>query len=170
LAEVGEDFAVSFPANGRMTSAEIGADRISVQLDDETTERSVPASSLTAIHGASIRREEMHPAPTDSSSIIDRMLGKEGTTVTEETQYVVALRSSSMGEVWYLVADTFNFRKSLGDEAGYLLAENLKRLLAKLSGAAPQAVLDSFVTAMLAGYPLPPPVDSLLGFLRQASA
>jgi hypothetical protein len=170
VAEVGEDFAVSFPANGRMTSIEFGDGQLHVQLEEDSVERSVPAASLTAIHGSSIRRQEMHPAPLESSSFLEKFFGKEGVAVSEDEQYVVAIRSSAVGEVWYLVADTFNFRKSLGPEAGYLLDQNLKQLLAKVVAAAPQAVLDSFVTAMLAGYALPPPVDSLLEFLRRASA
>jgi hypothetical protein len=137
-----------------------------VHLDDGGSERIVSPSSVAAIHGASIRRESMHPAPLDTPSIVERALGKEGVAVVEDLQYVIALRVASVGELWYLVADTFNFRKSLGSEGGYVLDANLRALLRKLVAFAPQAVQDGFVTALLADLPLPPPLDSLMEFFR----
>ncbi len=160
------DFGISFPANARIASFEFGAGDLHVHLDDGGSERIVSPSAVAAIHGASIRREAMHPAPLDTPSFVERALGKEGVVVSEDLQYVIALRISSVGELWYLVADTFNFRKSLGDEGGFVLDRNLRALLRKLTAFAPQAVLDGFVTALLADLPLPPPLNSLMEFFR----
>ena len=164
-----DDFAISFPANARIASVEFTPRDLHVFLEDGGSERIVSPAAIAAIHGASIRRPAMHPAPLDTPSIVERALGKEGVAVSEQLQFVVALRVSTVGELWYLVADTFNFRKSLGVEGGYLLRQNLRALLRRLSEFAPQAVLDSFVTALLADLPLPPPVDSLMEFFRVVS-
>jgi len=164
-----EDFAVSFPANARLSSIEFVDGAVVLQFEDGGPPQSVPVKSLAAIHGGSIRTEAQHPAPLDSPSMMDKMFGREGVAVTENVQYVVGLRAVGVGEVLYLVADTFNFRKSLGDDAGLVLEQNLKALIAKLTTVAPSAVQDSFVTALLGGMQLPPPMDSLMEFLRSAS-
>ena len=161
-----EDFGISLPANARVSSMTFGDTALHVHLEDGGSERIVSPTSLAAIHGASIRSEGQHPAPLLSSSLVERMLGKEGVTVTEATQYVIALRAAKVGELWYLVADTFNFRSTLGADAGNVLDQNLRALLAKLTAFAPQAVEDAFVTAMLADLPLPPPLGSLMEFFK----
>ena len=161
-----DDFAISFPANARIASVEFTPRDLHVFLEDGGSERIVAPADIAAIHGGSIRRAAMHPEPL---RIVERALGKEGVAVSEQMQYVVALRATTVGELWYLVADTFNFRKSLGVEGGYVLLQNLRALLRRLSEFAPQAVLDSFVTALLADLPLPPPLDSLMEFFRVVS-
>lgn len=160
------DFEISLPANARIASIEFGDDQLRIQLDDGGSERIVSAASLAAIHGAEIRSEGLHPAPLMSSSVVERMMGKEGIAMTEARQYVIALRAAKVGEFWYLVADTFNFRTSLGAEAGNVLERNLRALLEKITALAPQAVQDSFVTALLADLPLPPPLGSLMEFFK----
>jgi len=165
----GEDFGVSFPPNARLASLEFGARDLHAHLDDGGSERIVSASAIAAIHGATIRREGVHPAPLESPSLVEKMLGKEGVAVSEDFQQVVAIRASSVGELWYLVADNFNFRKTLGAEAGYILDQNLRLLLRKLTTLAPHAVLDGYVTALLQNLPLPPPLDSLMEFFRVVS-
>lgn len=169
MSQSTDEFGVSFPANARIASLEFGDRDLRVHLDDGGSERIVGPTAIAAIHGASIRREGVHPAPLETSSIVGRVLGKEGTAVSEELQYVIALRASNVGELWYLVADAFNFRKSLGAEAGYVSERNLHALLRKLTDFAPQAVQDGFVTAMLADLPLPPPLASLMEFFRVVS-
>jgi len=164
-----DEFGVSFPANARIAGIAFGDSEMRVTLDDGGSERIVAPSAISAIHGASIRRESLRPAPLESSSIVERALGKEGVAVSEEVQYVVAIRVRSVGELWYLVADTFNFRKSLGSEAGYLSDQNLRAFLHRLTTFSPQAVQDGFVTAMLANLPLPPPLGGLLEFFRIVS-
>jgi hypothetical protein len=164
-----DEFGVTFPANARIASIEFADSEMRVHLEDGGSERIVAPSAIAAIHGASIRRESLRPAPLESSSIVERALGKEGVAVTQEMQYVVAMRVRSVGELWYLVADTFNFRKSLGSQAGYLSDQNLRAFLNKLTTFSPQAVQDGFVAAMLANLPLPPPLSSLLEFFRVVS-
>jgi len=163
-----DEFGVSFPANARIAGIGFADSEMRVTLEDGGSERIVAPSAISAIHGASIRRESVRPAPLESS-MIERAMGKEGVSVSEETQYVVAIRVRSVGELWYLVADTFNFRKSLGSEAGYLSDQNLRAFLHKLTTFAPQAVQDGFVTAMLQNLPLPPPLGGLLEFFRIVS-
>ena len=165
----GDEFGISFPANARIASLEFGERDLRVHLEDGGSERIVAPASIAAIHGASIRREGLHPAPLDSPSLVERALGKEGVAVSEEMQYVLAIRVAAVGELWYLVADTFNFRKSLGAEAGYVSDQNFRALLRRLTSFAPQAVQDAFVTAMLANLPLPPPLVSLMEFFRVVS-
>ncbi len=169
MNENSDEFGVTFPANARIAGIEFADSEMRVHLEDGGSERIVAPSAIAAIHGASIRRESLRPAPLESSSIVERALGKEGVAVTEEMQYVVAIRVRSVGELWYLVADTFNFRKSLGPQAGYLSDQNLRAFLHKLTTFSPQAVQDGFVTAMLANLPLPPPLGSLLEFFRVVS-
>ena len=163
-----DDFGISFPANARIASIEFGGAEMRVQLEDGGSERIVAPSAVAAIHGASLRRESVRPgAPLPS--MVERAMGKEGVEVSQEIQYVIAIRVRSVGELWYFVADTFNFRKSLGSQAGYLQDQNLRAFLNKLTTFAPQAVQDGFVAAMLANLTLPPPLDSLLEFIRAAS-
>jgi hypothetical protein len=164
-----DEFGVSFPANARIASIEFADSEMRLHLEDGGSERIVAPSAIAAIHGASIRRETLRPAPLESPSIVERAMGKERVAVTQEMQYVVAIRVRSVGELWYLVADTFNFRKSLGSQAGYLSDQNLRAFLNRLTTFSPQAVQDGFVTAMLANLPLPPPLNSLLEFFRIVS-
>jgi len=168
MTETG-DFQISLPANARIASMEFGDNQLRVQLDDGGSERIVAPSSIAAIHGAEIRSEGLHPAPLTSPTMVELMLGKEGLTRTEARQYVVAIRAAKVGELWYFVADTFNFRKSLGSQAGNTLEQNLHLLLERLTILAPQAVLDSFVTALIADLPLPPPLGSLMEFFKVVS-
>lgn len=165
MTETG-DFQVSLPANARIASMEFGDNHIRVQLDDGGSERIVSPASIAAIHGAEILSEGQHPAPLTSPTMVEVMLGKEGTALTQSRQYVIAIRAAKIGEFWYLVADTFNFRKSLGADAGNVLEQNLRTLLEKLTTIAPQAVQDSFVTALIANLPLPPPLRSLMEFFK----
>ena len=166
MSQTSDEFGIQLPANARIASMEFRDRDLGVHLDDGGSERIVTASNITAIHGATILREGVHPAPSDSPGIIERTLRPETVAVTEATQYVIAMRVMSVGELWYLVADTFNYRKTLGADAGYLLDQNLRTLLDKLTSFAPQAVQDGFVTALLADLPLPPPVGSLLEFFK----
>ena len=168
MTETG-DFQISLPANARIASMEFGDNQLRIQLDDGGSERIVSPSSIAAIHGAELRSEGLHPAPLTSPTIVEVMMGKEGLTRTEARQYVLAIRAAKVGELWYLVADTFNFRKSLGSQASNTLEQNLRSLLERLTTIAPQAVQDSFVTALLADLPLPPPLGSLMEFFKVAS-
>lgn len=167
--ETGDEFGVTFPANARIASIEFTDTEMRVHLEDGGSERIVAPSAIAAIHGASIRRESLRPAPLETPSVLERAQRKVGVAVTAEMQYVVAIRVRSVGELWYLVADTFNFRKSLGGQAGYLSDQNLRAFLNKLTTFSPHAVQDGFVAAMLANLPLPPPLDSLLEFFRVVS-
>jgi hypothetical protein len=164
-----DEFGISFPPNARLASVEFTPTDLRVLLEDGGSERIVPASDISALHGASIRREIMLPDLTKRTSFLDKVVQKETVEVQEAIQYVIALRASTIGELWYLVADTFNFRKALGAETGLVLDANLKLLVRKLASFAPRAVQDAFIAAMLAGSPLPPPITNIMEFFRTAS-
>ena len=76
------------------------------------------------------------------------------------------MRVDNVGELWYLLADSFNFRYTLGKDAAYVTEFNVRTLVKRLAAFAPHAVQDSFFAAILGGLPLPPPVESLVEFFR----
>lgn len=168
MSEAEGDFQVAFPANARLDRLHFEPGRLVVRFADDERESPVQPSQLRAIHGASILRESTLPDLGASTSLMTKMFGQEPVEVSEATQYALALRTASP-EVWYLVADTFNFRESLGADAGLMLHPNFVTLVRRLISFAPQAVQDAFVTAVAGSLPLPPPVGSLMEFLRVAA-
>jgi hypothetical protein len=169
VSDDASEFAISFPANARLASVRFAGTELHVTFEDGGSERIVSSPQISALHGASIRRVITLPDLTARSTIVDKVMGNDNVEVSEEMQWVVAIRSTTVGEVWYLMADTFNFRQSLGDDAGLVLAGNLRTFIRRLAAFAPLAVQDAFVAAMIGELPLPPPVDSLMDFLRTAS-
>jgi hypothetical protein len=116
-----------------------------------------------------LRSEEVHPAPLERGSLMDKFMGKESVAIEETFQHVVAMRVASAGELWYLVAETFNFRNALGADSEYVFDRNLRLLVRRLVDFAPQAQQDPFIAALLGGVALPPAMDGLLEFLRSVS-
>ena len=167
--ESDQEFAVTFPANARITGLTFGAGVLEVSFEDGGDDRVVRAASIAAIHGASIRRETMLPDTSRPVSLMDKVMGNDRMEVQEAMQHVFAIRETGVGELLYLVADTFNFRSALGADTALLQDANFRSLVRRLAAFAPNAVQDAFVAALLAGSPLPPPVDGLLEFLRIAS-
>jgi len=53
--------------------------------------------------------------------------------VEEELHFALAIRVQDADELWYLVADSFNFRSSLGTDAGYATEMNLRILVTRVS-------------------------------------
>lgn len=178
-----EDFAESgFPPNNRLiTVLFIENEKIlSIELDDGTS-YNIPADDVLSIYGARIRRESVRLSTEKKGG---GMMGKvallsvgipvnplpgksKDTTIkSEELQYVLGMRVKNKEKLWYLMASSFNFRKSLGAEAAYSLDINIKAFIQKLGSFCLQAKKDQFFESALAKTALPEPVNSLLEFMK----
>lgn len=172
----GEALSVALPPNMRLTGVTFDdkSQALVVTFEGDKT-RTVPAPMIRALHGARIRHEAvvttrlaqageaLEPAGLAMSA---RPVRRMAATVTEELHYALAMRVDGVDELWYLLGDSFNFRKSLRELATYSGELNVRAFVKRLSTFAPQAVRDSFFTAMLAHSPLPPPLNSLVEFFR----
>jgi hypothetical protein len=180
-----EEFGVSMPANARIGTIlfEAHSDVMRVQLADGGEERAVGANDLRSFYGARIRSISVSRVPPKSQGIALSPTVLKATTalpqtvfdtehrsgtevVREDLNYAIAMRIEKLPELWYLNASSFNFRKALGGDATFSTELNLRALVRKLCAFAPDAVRDSFFTAVLQNLPLPPPMDSLLEFFR----
>lgn len=183
-----EEFGVTMPPNARIGTLvfEDAERRLRIQLADGGEERLVGVEDVRALYGARIR----HVAVTRVSpraqgvalsstalmattrlpkSALDPTRRGETTIESEDLYYSLALRIERLPELWYLLANSFNFRKALADQATYSTEINLREFVRRLSKFAPDAVRDGFFTAVLQNSPLPPPVESLLEFFRLVS-
>lgn len=178
------DFDVALPPNARIGALSFDEARktLRVVLTDGGAERGAPVDSIRAFYGARIRHEILTHRPKQKRSKELLRFGasppstgaggrfsRETAVAAEELHYALALRVDGVGELWYLLAASFNFRKTLGDESTYSTDINFRTLVRRLCNFAPQAVQDSFFTAVLKGLPLPPPVESLREFFKIAS-
>lgn len=173
------------PPNARIKSIVFDqvARALRISLADGDAQRISPADAIRALHGARIRRETVTQLPPKArgpalSSIaltattgipvgLGALFGKKTNAVSEESlHYALAMRVDGVGELWYLLADSFNFRYTLGRDAAYVTEFNVRTLVKRLAAFSPQAVQDSFFAAVIGGLALPPPIDSLLEFFR----
>ncbi|HXW50937.1 MAG TPA: hypothetical protein VEJ41_03010 [Candidatus Acidoferrales bacterium] len=180
-----DDFGVSMPPNARIGQLffDDKTRTLHVSLADGGEERIIDIADLRSFFGARIRHVSVTRVPPKSqgvalSATALRATGglpqsalnptqRTGTeVVSEDLNYAVAMRVEKLPELWYLNANSFNFRKTLGDDATFSTEINLRSLIRRLSQFAPDAVRDGFFTAVLQGSPLPPPLDSLLEFFR----
>ena len=174
------------PPNARieLLTFDDGAHALSISLRGVEGSRAVEAGSISSLSGARIRHDQVVKVVKDAERTFDfgrfaataavgapiiAMKPKEGTAVTENLHHALAMRVDGVPEVWYLLAQSFNFRKALGQDAGYSSELNLRAFLKRLAAFAPNAAKDSYTTAMIDRKDLPPPVDSLIDFLRTAS-
>lgn len=180
-----EEFGVAMPPNARIGTlvVEDAQRRLRIQLADGGEERLLAPEDLRALYGARIR----HVSVTQSvpkaqgvalsstalmasgrlpQSLLDPSRRGDAGIQSEEHYYVIAMRIERLPELWYLIATSFNFRKTLGTDATYSTELNLREFVRRLCKFSPDAVRDGFFTAVLQGSPLPPPVDSLLEFFR----
>lgn len=179
--------ASSFPPNERIETVTFddGARTLGVLLRGSDEARAVPAASVAALYGARIRHDSITGgsagggisyvkiAATVVTGIpmgITKGGPKQKAVAGTEFHHALALRVAGIPQVWYLLAASFNFRKALGAEATYSGDINLKLFVKRLTAFAPQAAHDSYFAAAVANADLPPPLDSLLEFLRAASA
>ncbi|MBV8171108.1 MAG: hypothetical protein JO219_04160 [Candidatus Eremiobacteraeota bacterium] len=176
-----EEFGVKLPPNARLAGMQFddGAGVLKVSFSDGG-DRAVKPDGVVALHGGRIRHEQIISSPRKISGaqmfVAETVAGSTGkatrsstgelVATKEDLHFALALRVAGVGELWYLLADSFNFRKALGPDAGYSTEINLRALVRKLAAFAPLATQDSFFTAIVGGLPLPPPVDSLIEFFR----
>jgi hypothetical protein len=95
---------------------------------------------------------------------------KEKSVVGKDFHHALALRVADVPIILYLLAASFNFRKSLGAESTYSTETNLKLFVKRLAAFAPQAAKDEYIAATVGNTPLPDPLDSLLDFFRATFA
>ena len=174
------------PPNARidLLTFDDDARTLSISLRGGEGARTIEAGAVSALIGARIRHDQVVKIIKNAERTVDigrfaataavgaPMLStkpKEGTAVNEELHHALAIRIAGVPEVWYLLAQSFNFRKALGPEAGYSSELNLRAFLKRLAAFASGATKDAYVTAMIDRKDLPPPVDSLIDFLRTAS-
>jgi hypothetical protein len=183
---VSEPQSYAPPPNARIEQLTFddGARALSISLRGIDGARAIEAGSVSALHGARIRHEQIGTGKDSSRSLDVGVLaattalgmpvvtsrgGKDVEISTEHLHHALALKISGIQEVWYLLAQSFNFRKALGPDAGYSSELNLRAFLKRLAAFAPNAAKDAYLTAMIDRKDLPPPLESLIDFLRTAS-
>jgi hypothetical protein len=171
------------PANARLATISLQTAPHALKIGfADGGERTVPATAIAALSGASIRTEmisleaEHH---TMHGMIIDATMYPLGSMrpwrytgprlSSEGATLVFGLRTLGPGELLYLVADSFNFRATLGADAGYSTEMNLRELVRRVAALAPTAARDDFVKAIIGRVPLPPPLASLVEFFKVAA-
>jgi len=178
------ELSVEMPPHARLASVELRpeARALCVWFSDGG-ELVVPAQQIVALCGASIRTEmisldaERHSLGSLIMGATTNPLGpgrrfrNPGPPLSSEgASLVFALRTAGPGELLYIMADSFNFRQSLGPDAGYSTEINLRELVRRIAALAPNANRDDFVTAVIGRVPLPEPLASLVGFFRANAA
>ena len=170
------------PANARIDVLTFDDAQRALQVTLRGAEaRSVPAGEVASLYGARIRHDSVTTISTGGGISFGKLAitaatgipvgvtkggPKEKTDAGQELHHALALRAADVGETWYLLAASFNFRKALGADATYSSETNLRLFVRRLASFAPAASQDEYIAAIVGGSPLPPPVDSLLEFLR----
>lgn len=175
------------PPNSRidLLTFDDDARALSISLRGGEGSQTIEAGAVSALIGARIRHEQV-TVIKDASRTLDygtlaataaigipvmtsKSSKKETASTNQHLDHALALRINGVPEVWYLLAQSFNFRKALGPDAGYSSELNLRAFLKRLAAFAPGATKDAYMAAMIDRKDLPPPVDSLIDFLRTAS-
>lgn len=173
-----DKFSVDLPPHDRLAALEFRADLLHAYFTDGR-EKVIAADSIMSLSGARIRNDI--PVPTDHPNLPNRMtwiVQADAVSSTpsddavsrgaEEFNFVVMVRVLGMAALWFLVAESFNFRKTLGADAGYSTEINLRELMRRLAACSPDAMRDKFFEAVLGGLPFPPPLNSLVEFFNTA--
>ncbi|MBV8083053.1 MAG: hypothetical protein JO293_06535 [Candidatus Eremiobacteraeota bacterium] len=177
-----ERFDVTLPPNARLAGLVFDPAGTMKASFSDASERAVKPADIIALHGGRIRHEQVVSSPRKISGaqvfVAETVAGSTGKVTNiggdlvatkENLHFALALRIAGAAELWYLLADSFNFRKALGPDAAYVTEFNLRALVKRLATFAPHATQDSFFAAIIGGMPLPPPVDSLFEFFRTVS-
>lgn len=183
IAKTGDEFGVTLPPNARLALMQFDDAKrtLRVSFSDGGSEQTLNADDIVALFGARIRHETIKVTPrklsqrvqspeatgTGPGSTVSNLTG-EIVSTTAEMHFALALRATGIRQVWYLMADSFNFRKTLGPDATYATEINTRTLVRKLAGFANRATQDGFFTAVIGGVALPPALASLIEFLRVA--
>lgn len=177
------ELSVNMPAHARLAtiSLQTAPHALKVGFSDGG-ERIIDSTAIAALSGASIRTE-MISLETENHTmhglIIDATMYPLGPMrpwrytgpplSSEGATLVLGLGTKGPGELLYLVADSFNFRATLGADAGYSTEMNLRELVRRVASLAPAATRDDFVKAIIGRVPLPPPLASLVEFFKIAA-
>lgn len=175
------------PPNARidLISFDDGSRTLSVSLRGGEGAREVDAASVSALFGGRIRHEQT-TVIKDAARTIDigtlaattalgmpivrQNPGKDMTIINEQVQHAIAMRIAGVPEVWYLLAQSFNFRKALGPDAGYSTELNLRAFIRRLAAFSPGAAKDAYFDVVIAGgKELPQPLETLIDFLKTAA-
>jgi len=176
-------FGLLLPPNARVKTLTFddAQRRIQVTLDGVEAEQIVPVERIRSLYGARIRHESLTQYKSISQAhasvafISTAALGipltpkvnKNNVTVAnEDLVFVFGMRIDGIDPLWYIMAASFNFRKALGPLSTYSTELNVREFVKRFATFAPQAVEDSFFTAITKTLPLPPPVDALIDFFR----
>ena len=172
-----DKLSIQLPPHDRLSALEFRADSLHAVFADGRG-KVIAADSIISVSGARIRNEIVAPSMlpylgqpgmiVQANAIQVSGADEPETKGSEEFSFVVMLRVLGMDELWYLVADSFNFRKSLGNDAGYSTEANFRMLVRKLAAFSPGATQDKFFAAVLGNLPLPPPLNSLVEFFKTA--
>ncbi|HKW44705.1 MAG TPA: hypothetical protein VJN22_03550 [Candidatus Eremiobacteraceae bacterium] len=176
-------FGLQLPPNARVKTLTFddAQRQIHVALDGVDDEQVVPVDRIRSLYGARIRHESL----TEFKSInqanaavafvsmattgipVAPKVNKHNVVVTgEELVFVFGMRIDGIDTLWYIMAASFNFRKALGPLATYSTELNAREFVKRFASFAPQAVEDSFFTAITKALPLPPPLETLIEFFR----
>jgi hypothetical protein len=182
-----QPFGLQLPPNARVKTLTFddAQRQIHVMLDGTETEQVVPVDRIRSLYGARIRHESLTQykslSPAGTASIAFTTMASMATTgipiapkvnknsvtvANEELLFVFGMRIDGVEALWYIMAASFNFRKALGPLATYSTELNVREFVKRFATFAPQAVEDSFFTAITKTLPLPPPVETLIEFFR----
>jgi hypothetical protein len=177
-------FGLQLPPNARVKTLTFddAQRQIHVMLDGIETEQVVPVDRIRSLYGARIRHESLTQYKTMSAAgtasvafvtmaatgiPVSPKVNKHDVTISnEELLFVFGMRIDGIDALWYIMAASFNFRKALGPLATYSTELNVREFVKRFATFAPQAVEDSFFTAITKTLPLPPPVETLIEFFR----
>jgi hypothetical protein len=179
MTEEERAIAASMPPHARLTRLRFDASKPALHLttEDAADEHIVTPPQLQALHAARVRAEapveregpESFVESVLTASTWPRSLRPHIRRIAppeEELHFVLALRIADLEALWYFVADSFNFRDSLGNEARYTTELNLRALARRLASFAPQAAQDAGFATLILRAPLPAPLSSLVEFFR----
>jgi hypothetical protein len=176
-------FGLQLPPNARVKTMTFddAQHQIRVVLDGIDGEQVVPVERIRSLYGARIRHESLteyksinqaHASvafvtmATTGIPIAPKVNKHDVVVANEELVFVFGMRVDGIDALWYIMAASFNFRKALGPLSTYSTELNVREFVKRLASFAPQAVEDSFFTAITKTLPLPPPVDTLIEFFR----
>lgn len=170
-----DDLSVVMPPHGRLSSVqflETGELRVSFA---DGGDQIIGADKVSGLYGAQVR-SELVPQASDPSlagglfwqGFARRSVPPKSSDSIEGASFVFALRVKDVGELWYALADSFNFRAALGPDTGYATEANLRLLMQRLIGIAPKASRDDFVMSLVGNVALPPPIESVFEFFKTA--
>jgi len=176
-------FGLQLPPNARVKTITFddAQRQMHVVLDGIEGEQIVPVDRIRSLYGARIRHESLteyksinqaHASvafvtmATTGIPMAPKVNKQNVVVANEELVFVFGMRIDGIDALWYIMAASFNFRKALGPLSTYSTELNVREFVKRLALFAPQAVEDSFFTAITKTLPLPPPVDTLIEFFR----